>query len=313
MKLHELKEQLVRHKKVQPLYIFTGDELAIMDIYVQKIVETARAVPKRVDSVRSIFSKLQNNSFITKPTCYIIRDDKEYLSQEKVWAEMNSGKHLGNNVIILIYTSLDKRGKFYKQHSEQIVEFEKLTPEILVKYVKKEIALKDNTAALLVELCDNNYSRILLECDKIKHLAAVRKCDSETAFRYAINEKVIYKSPKDVIFNFIDTVCKRQVDTTYSLLQELIAINESPLAIISLLYNNFRAMLLVQSAQGQPEISKVTGLTPWQVKLAKEKGNNYSIAELVNAIKVIRNTERGIKTGAIDQDMAVDYILISLL
>ena len=128
-----------------------------------------------------------------------------------------------------------------------------------------------------------------------------------------VNEKVIYKSPKDVIFNFIDTVCKRQVNDSYSLLNELIAINESPLAIISLLYNNFRAMLLVQSAQGQPEISKVTGLTPWQVKLAKEKGNNYSIAELVNAIKIIRNTEKGIKTGGIEQDMAVDYILINLL
>lgn len=312
MKLHELKEQLVR-KTVQPLYVFTGEELAIMDVYIQKIVSTSNSTPKRVDSVRSIFSKLQNTSFISKPTCYIIRDDKEYLSQEKVWAEMSSGKHLGNNIIILVYTTLDKRGKFYKQHSEQIVEFEKLTPEVLIKYVKKEIDLKDNTAALLVDLCDNNYSRILLECDKIKHLAAVRKCDCETAFRYAITEKVIYKSPKDVIFNFIDTVCKRQIDSTYELLNELIAINESPLAIISLLYNNFRAMLLVQSAQGQPEISKVTGLTPFQVKLAKEKGNNYSIAELVNAIKVIRNTERGIKTGNIEQDMAVDYILINLL
>lgn len=312
MKLHELKEQLVR-KTIQPLYIFTGEELAIMDVYIQKIVSTSNSVPKRVDSVRSIFSKLQNTSFISKPTCYIIRDDKEYLTQEKVWAEMNSGKHLGNNIIILVYTALDKRSKFYKQHSEQIVEFEKLTPEVLTKYVKKEINLGDTPASLLVDLCDNNYSRILLECDKIKHLAKVRGCSCEEALMQAIKEKVIYKSPKDVIFNFIDTVCKRQVDSTYALLNELIAINESPLAIISLLYNNFRAMLLVQSAQGQPEISKVTGLTPWQVKLAKEKGNNYSIEELVNAIKVIRNAERGIKTGSIEQDMAVDYILIRLL
>lgn len=312
MKLNELKGELVR-KTVQPLYVFTGEELAIMGVYIKKIVSTANSVCKRVDSVRSIFSKLQNNSFITKPTCYVIRDDKEYLTQEKVWADMNSGKHLGNNIIILVYTNIDKRSKFYKQHSEQIVEFEKLTPDILVKYVKKEIALKDDTAALLVDLCDNNYSRILLECDKIKHLATVRKCDCEMAFRYAINEKVIYKSPKDVIFNFVDAVCQRQVQSCYPLLNELIAINESPLAMISLLYNNFRAMLLVQSAKGQPEISKVTGLTPWQVKLAKEKGNHYSVAELVEAIKVIRNAEKGVKTGGIEQNMAVDYILIHLL
>ena len=312
MKLHELKDQLVR-KQLNPLYIFTGEEIAIMDVYVDKVVSTSKAVPKRADSVRSIFSKLHNSSFINKPTCYIIRDDKEYLTQEKVWAEMNSGKHIGNNTIILVYTNLDKRSKFYKQHSDIIVEFEKLSPEILVKYIKKELPLSNHAASLLVDLCDNNYSRILLECDKIKHLAAVRGCTVEEAFTQAINEKVIYKAPKDVIFNFIDCVCKRQITKSYELLNELVAINESPLAIISLLYNNFRSMLLVQSAQGQPEISKVTGLTPWQIKVAKEKGNNYNINELISAIQIIRNTEKGIKVGSIEQPMAVDYILANIL
>ena len=91
------------------------------------------------------------------------------------------------------------------------------------------------------------------------------------------------------------------------------AVNENPLGIISLLYTNFRSMLLVQSAGKGADITKRTGLTPWQVKLAKEKGVHYNIGELVRAIRIIRETEKGIKTGAIEQTMSLDYILANVL
>lgn len=60
-------------------------------------------------------------------------------------------------------------------------------------------------------------------------------------------------------------------------------------------------------------ITERTGLTAWQVKLAKEKGNHYSIGELVNAMKIIRSSEKGIKTGMIEQEVAIDYILVNIL
>ena len=312
MQLHELKEQLVK-KIVQPLYIFTGEEIAIMNIYIDKIAEIMNVKPKRVDSIGSIFGKLQNQSFINKPSCYIIRDDKDYLAQEKIWDSLNNGVVQGDNIIILVYSNLDKRSKFYKHHADMLTEFEKLIPEVLAKYIKREIGLDINKAAKFAELCDCNYSRILLECDKIKHLAQANNINIDQAYDTAIRENLIYTSPRDVIFELVDAVCKRQAIRCYALLEELMAVNENPLGIISLLYTNFRSMLLVQSAGAGADITKRTGLTPWQVKLAKEKGVNYNIGELVAAIRTIRETEKGIKTGAIEQQMAIDYILTSIL
>lgn len=312
MQLHELKEQLVK-KKLQPLYIFTGEEVAIMNIYIDKIAKIVGSPAKRMDSVGSIFGKLQNQSFINKPSCYVIRDDKDYLAQDKIWDSLNTGAVQGKNTIILIYTNLDKRSKFYKQHNEMFTEFEKLIPEVLAKYIKKEIGLEAKRGVKFAELCDCNYSRILLECDKLKHLSAARKCDIDTAYEIAIKEKLIYSSPKDVIFELIDAICKREVSRSYDLLRELMSINENPLGVISLLYTNFRSLLLVQSAGAGEGITNRTGLTPWQVKLAKEKGNHYSIGELVKGIRTIRETEKGIKTGAIEQNMAIEFILASVL
>jgi len=312
MQIHELKEQLVK-KTLQPLYIFTGEEIAIMNIYIDKIAKIVGSKVKRVDSIGSIFGKLQNQSFMNKPSCYVIRDDKDYLAQEKIWDSLNNGLVQGDNIIILVYSDLDKRSKFYKHHADMITEFQKLIPEVLAKYIKREIGLDINKAVKFAELCDCNYSRILLECDKVKHLARANNINIDQAYDMAIKENLIYTSPKDVIFELVDAVCKRQAVRSYTLLEELMAINENPLGAISLLYTNFRSMLLVQSAGAGADITKRTGLTPWQVKLAKEKGVHYNISELVRAIRIIRETEKGIKTGAIEQDMSIEFILASVL
>lgn len=312
MQLYELKEQLLK-KTLQPLYIFTGEEMAVANIYIDKIANIMNTKPIRAESVASIYGKLQNKSLMNKANCYVIRDDKEYLSQDKVWDNLNNGIVQGDNIIILLYTNIDKRSKFYKHHSELLTEFNKLTPQVLAKYIKKEIGLDFKYGEQLAELCNCDYSRIMLECDKLKHLAAARNCDIHIAYISAIKEKLIYAEPKDVIFEFIDAVCKREIKRSYKLYDELKAIGENPLAIISLLYTNFKSILLVQSAGEGVDIAKRTGLTPWQIKLAKEKGIHYSISDLVRAIKIIRKTEKEIKTGNIEQDMAIDFILVSIL
>ena len=311
MQLAELKEHLVK-KSIKPLYIFTGPEIAIMNIYVNKIAEVSQTTLKRVDSVSAIYNRLQNKTFATSLNCYVIRNDKDYTTQEKVWNSLKNGEIQGGNVIILIYDSLDKRSRFYKENSSLVVEFEKLSETVLAKYIKKEIGLPESYGTDLARICDMDYSRILLECDKLKHLSNVLGMDMKETFQEAMKQKLIYQSPKDVIFAFIDSVCRRQIKLAYQLQQELVEINESPLAILSLLYTNIRSMLLVNSISGG-DIPERTGLTAWQVKIAKEKGNAYTISELVRSLRIIREAEKGIKIGNIEQNIAVDYVLINIL
>ena len=81
--------------------------------------------------------------------------------------------------------------------------------QVLTKYIKKEIGLDVKKGVQFAELCDCNYSRILLECDKLKHLANVKNCDIDTAYDIAVKDKLIYTTPKDVIFELIDAICKK--------------------------------------------------------------------------------------------------------
>ena len=78
------------------------------------------------------------------------------------------------------------------------------------------------------------------------------------------------------------------------------------------MYNNFRTILLIQSCKSN-DIEKTTGLTNRQVYYNKDKVGYYTIGELVNALKTIQKTEEGIKTGKIDEQISVDYVLCNIL
>lgn len=87
---------------------------------------------------------------------------------------------------------------------------------------------------------------------------------------------------------------------------------ESNIKLLSLLYNNFKIILLIQSCKSS-DICKTTGLQNNQVYYNKDKTGYYSIGELVNALKIIQKTEEGIKTGKIDEQISIDYVLTNIL
>ena len=87
---------------------------------------------------------------------------------------------------------------------------------------------------------------------------------------------------------------------------------ESNIKLLSLLYNNFRTILLIQSCKSN-DICKTTGLSNGQVYYNKDKTGYYRIGELVKALKIIQKTEEGIKTGKIDESISIEYFLVNIL
>ena len=315
MNIQELQTQ-IKNNDFKSIYIFTGAEIGVMDVYIKKL--TAGKAVKRLDSIFDVYSLLQNQSILNNPVCYIIRDDKKFIENEKVQAAVKN--QLGKDMAIFIFTTLDKRTKFYKRFDSEIIEFEKLAPEMLAKYIKKEIGLDEEYGIELAEMCNCDYSTIMLECDKLRQLKNFGLSD-DFGSKYNIigvygqskKEKLIHNYAKTDIFEFIDAVCRKQINKSLKLWKSLKEMGEVAMSILSLLYNNFRALLLVQSSKSSKGICEETGLTPFQVKLAKEKGQKYSIGSLVEALKKIRHCEKGIKTGLIDEEIAIDYLLVNIL
>ena len=319
MEISTIQKQ-IKEKNVSNFYIFTGEEIAVQDIYVKKISECAELPFTRSESVSEIMLKLNSKAFITSNKCYVVHNDNEFLKADTAWDKVIS--NIRDNVLILIYDNKDKRGKFYKRFTESIATFEHLGEDILTKYIQKHIDLSVPNCKTLIDICEFDYSRILLEIDKIKQYKQTTQeynghtvwvsipCDA--VFQELVENGTIYKPPKDAIFDLVDSICRGNIEKSYCLYEDCKSINESPLVIISVLYNNMKQMLQVQSCKDK-DVSKVTGLNGWIVQQARDKLGAYTTGELVNALKTIQSVETQIKTGEIEQDIAVDYIMLNIL
>ena len=307
MNIQELQKQII-NKQLDDIYLFLGDEIAIQKIYINKIAEITNLEIQYVEEFKKIYNKLNSNDILNTKKLYIILDDIDFIKQEKVWPIIKTN----GNILVFKYNNLDKRSKFYKAYENKIVEFNKLSPDILKQYIKKDINLSDKNCNKLINICDSNYNQILLEIDKIKNIENEQLNDYNDIFEYLDKSGAFHKEISDITFEFIEKVLIRDIKSVYNLRKQLKQINESNIKLLSLLYTNFKTILLIQSCNST-DICKTTGLQYYQVKYNNDKTKFSTIGELVNALRIIQQIEKGIKSGTIDEVISLDYLLVNIL
>jgi len=310
----------IKSKQLPNYLIFAGPEWKVQEIYIRQIAKITGKEICRIDSVSCIYSNLKNRSFLKTPKIYIVRDDKELMQNEKLQSQLDV--ILAENMLIHVLTSVDKRTKYYKQYNNTIVIFEALNDAMLRKYIKKEIALSDRNCDILIDICEHDYGRILLEIDKIKRYKEYLNDDayehdvdnsmpaiySDSVFEQLLKDGTIYEPPYDAIFDLVDAILDRKVNESFNLLQQSYAVGEATMVMLSVLYTNARAVLQIQTYKGD-NLSKATGLSGWQTKNAKPHVGKFSDESLIYIVQLVQKIESGIKTGKMEDAFAMQYLL----
>ena len=238
MLIQELQKSII-DKDNKHIYFFTGEEIYIRDVYIQHIVDTfSNDLPVRCDTVSQAMEHIQKPRISGSVRVFIVSDDKTYTKEEKAWQTVNNAVINGTDILILTYSSIDKRSKFYKQHKDIICEFEKLSDELLFKYISKDIDLSDDNINKLISLCGGNYNRIRLEEDKIKQYAECMNYDCNTAFTKLLNCGVIYEEIGDITFKFIDSILYHNMDDILKYKIQAKKIKEPELLTLSVLFKS---------------------------------------------------------------------------
>lgn len=308
MNINDVKRQ-IKDKSLSSYYVFTGEEIEVQRIYINKIAEVANLSVVRADTVSSIWDIMTRPTLFDEKHVYVVRDDKDFLSNEKLQKRLEEDIFNGN-ILIMLLTNVDKRTKFYKTYNERIIVFERLNSEVLKKYIKQAITLNNANYERFIAICENDYSRLLLEIDKIKRYT--KDGDYDKTFTELVKEGVIYTPPNDAIFDLIDAILLRQPKKVYNLLQQCYEVGEDNMVILTVLYNNAKQVLQVQSCDSR-DIAKSTGLNGWQIKCAKERCGHYRIGELVNILRLIQKIQKGVVTGQIEDSISVEYLLVNIL
>ena len=303
MELIELNRAIMEHN-LDNFYIFTGDEINLMNLYLNQIGDN-----KRVDTVLEIWSKLTSTGKFTKPKfkTYVVRDDMEFAKDEKAWSNISKIK---NGRLVLLYTDIKKTTKFYKHFKDIIVEFKHLTTAQLYHQLMQNpkyaiIANADkNILEYFIERCNNDLNTIDNEVDKYTRL---KDSGVVTAFNKNTIDMLIIPDPKYNVFQLIDLIMAQDIRAV-EVLQYLVDHEPNLLSILTLLYQNIRRAILVA---GNNDYNK-TGLPYWQYKKIKEQckipPNN-----LLSCLRTIQEYDAGIKKGKYTQVEGIQSCVLKLL
>lgn len=305
----------IKSKQIPNYLIFSGDEWKVQEIYIKQIAKVTGLKIQRIDSLLHIYNALRNKNFLQERIIYIVRDDKDLMQNEKLQQQIEDDL-LRDNILIHLVTSVDKRTKFYKRYKASICDFERLSDAMLYKYIQKELKLSKRNTERLIDICESDYGRILLEIDKIRRYSdsnpTLIRNIYDNGFEMLINDGTIYEPPYDAIFDLVDAIMARNVNKAFDLLQQSYAVGEATMVMLTVLYNNMKALLQVQTYTGD-NITKGTGLNYYTIKNVKKHVGKYSESDLNYIVKLIHKVTNGIKTGKMEDEFAMQYLLVHIL
>lgn len=317
MTIIDLKNQIMKNCLTN-VYIFVGEEIGIMNIYLNQMAKTLNMPVTRAESVASIYAECTSKSMFGNTTgFYVIRNDKDITKEEKAYQSLS--KDIGKNVIVLLYDKVDSRLKFDKFFKDQTITFEKLAPNVLKSYVKKACpGLSDKNCEHLIELCNGSYDLCMLEIDKILHYQETTydrddyKDSVDHCFDVLLKSGVIYQPEESDVFKWTDAVCNRNRKEAFKLERILRDNGTQSINMLGTLYNSMKSVMLIQCCTGQ-HVCEITGLDNRQVYFNKKYVGNYKTEELVKNVKLISHVVDGIKNGLYDDTYASRFVLCNIL
>lgn len=313
MELVDLMKRISANDIPHFLILF-GEEQTILNIYLTHILEVTNTKRISADSVSYIMQNINKKRFDKSIRLYVVQDDMAFLRAEDSWETVRNTPT--KDYIVLRYHSLDKRSALVKKNQQNLVEFARLSRGVLQTYISKDLPdLSEKNSSKLVEYCNYDYGRILMEIDKIKQYSSVRTdLTIDSCFVQLDKQGSFHKEIGDITFELTNAVLGGYSETAIQKLDEAKRKGEPAMMIVSILYNGFRNLLAYQGLGSNKQgAMERTGMTKGELYGCTKNVGGYSIAEVKRNMLKCQEIESGIKMGTIDEDIALEYAVLSCL
>lgn len=313
MELVDLMKRISSNDIPHFLILF-GEEQTILNIYLTHILEVTKTKRISADSVSYVMQNINKKSLDKSIRLYVVQDDMAFLKAENSWETVRNTPT--KDYIILRYHSLDKRSAFVKKNQQNLVEFSRLTKEVLQTYIAKDLPdLSEKNSSKLVEYCNYDYGRILMEIDKIKQYSSIRTdLTIDSCFVQLDKQGLFHKEIGDITFELTNAVLGGYTQTAIQKLDEAKRKGEPAMMIISILYTGFRNLLAYQGLGSNKQgAMERTGMTKGELYGCTKNVGGYNISEVKRNMLKCQEIEAGIKMGTIDEDIALEYAVLSCL
>lgn len=223
------------------------------------------------------------------------------------------------DTVVLIFneSEVDKRSRMYKAVKEHgyISELNALSENDLAIWVaqllsrdQKKISREDMD--YLLERIGTDMENISTEVEKL-----VCYTDSREVITRADIDAITTEQISGKIFAMTDALGAKNKALALSLYHDLLLVREKPMSILFLMIRQCNMILLASEMNRQgadrATIASKAGMPPFAVGKCLAQARNFTTTQLEHLIAYGTELEEQIKTGRIDERMAVELFLLS--
>jgi DNA polymerase-3 subunit delta len=171
--------------------------------------------------------------------------------------------------------------------------------------------ISGDAAALLAMLIGQDLRLLDLEIDKL-----VTFTDGERAISAGDVRALVSRARETNIFDLVDCVGRRETARALRWLHYLLEEGEHPLQILTMLARQVRILIQVSELRRQglvpPEIAGQLALHPYVVGKAIDQTQRFDMAQLEAAHRRLVETDWAIKTGRMEETLALDLLVVEM-
>lgn len=217
---------------------------------------------------------------------------------------------------IFVEEEVDKRSKMYKaaKTSGRIVEFLPQNEELLTRWILGRLKregknITGSVMQLFLTKTGTDMGNIDRELEKL--LCYTLDRDVITAEDV---EAVVTEQTTNKIFEMVNAVAEHNQRRALDLYYDLLTLKEPPMRIMFLISRQFQILFHVRdmAAKGldQQTMAKKAGIPPFAVRKNVSQAKGFTMEQLKQALRDGAELEESVKTGRMDDRMAVELFLM---
>lgn len=319
----------IKYRTFENVYLIFGEEEYFKKKYEKKFIESI--VPEKLRmmnfdyfegkniTVSQIIDATDTMPFMNDYRLVILKNSNLLFEGRKLETEKISD-YIENmpksTILVFIEEKVDKRQKLFKQikkigsvnlignlNEGQIVSW------ILDIFRNEGKIISHKEAIYMIRSIGDNMDNLYNEIQKLISY----KNDNEKVSIEDI-DNICTKSVESKIFELISAMANKNIESAIYIYRNLIFNKTSPFIVLSMISRQFRIILQVKYLNNKNYsiscIAKELSLSGFVVKDALSQSKNFNNKMILNVIDECLETDNKIKTGIIQDELAVELLII---
>ena len=301
-------------KKLQSVYVFTGEEHGLISQYVNEIKVGFKNVVE-TDDVNQVIEDCKYNPIFGGGKLFILRetgmfskvvDDKFVNFLIKMFKQKI-------NICIFVESTTDGKLKQVQALGDKgLIHFKKLSEEQLIGFVNGILSknnkkmLKDLTR-YFVDQCDYDYNTIVNEITKLLNYTDTKEIKVDDV------KHVVTQSSRSIVFDLIDYIVKQKYQRAVDMFYMLLNKKEQPLVILTLIYRQLKLLYQIKllKAEGH-NVNDMADACDSKPFIIEKSMNicNFDTDKLLKMMIKCSEMDWKIKTGQIKDTLAIECLIL---